>query len=292
VVGGISRYRGARRLALRHRRPPVLHQGQAGRGVLARGAAARGLPPPPPDEPHLLRGQVLRLPDQARERPVQPGPGRGIPAAASRSCGCASDRRRTCTTLEGYIVSNYGWRLYHHFFKTYNEKVWAVSASEISADWGAQRIKGMSCGPRCGSRSGPRPGKRRDKSKQVTSLIEEFQYPKYGPGMMWEHCAEHVTAMGGTVRMETGGHRGPCRGRGGGGGHRDLGGEDRTDRCLPRDLVHAVDLPGPDRRPAGARRGTDCRRRSPLPGLPHGGPGGPGRARASPTAGSTSTHRR
>ena len=47
-------------------------------------------------------------------------------------------------TLEGYIVSNYGWRLYHHFFKTYNEKVWGVPASEISADWGAQRIKGMS----------------------------------------------------------------------------------------------------------------------------------------------------
>ncbi len=48
------------------------------------------------------------------------------------------------STLEGYIVSNYGWRLYRHFFKTYNEKVWGVSASEISADWGAQRIKGMS----------------------------------------------------------------------------------------------------------------------------------------------------
>ena len=48
------------------------------------------------------------------------------------------------TTLEGYIVSNYGWRLYRHFFKTYNEKVWGIPASELSADWGAQRIKGMS----------------------------------------------------------------------------------------------------------------------------------------------------
>src|ERR1019366_9347577 len=46
-------------------------------------------------------------------------------------------------------------------------------------------------------------GKRRDKSKQVTSLIEEFQYPKYGPGMMWERCADRVTELGGTVRMET-----------------------------------------------------------------------------------------
>lgn len=48
------------------------------------------------------------------------------------------------SSLEGYIAANYGWRLYQHFFKTYNEKVWGVPASELSADWGAQRIKGMS----------------------------------------------------------------------------------------------------------------------------------------------------
>ena len=108
------------------------------------------------------------------------------------------------TTLEGYIVSNYGWRLYHHFFKTYNEKVWGVSASELSADWGAQRIKGMSLWSAVWEpiRSSVA-GKRRDRSKQLTSLIEEFAYPKLGPGMMWERCAEQVTDMGGTVRMET-----------------------------------------------------------------------------------------
>ncbi len=108
------------------------------------------------------------------------------------------------STLEGYIVSNYGWRLYNHFFKTYNEKLWAVSASEISADWGAQRIKGMSLWTAVWEpiRSSLR-GKRRDAASQVTSLIEEFQYPKHGPGMMWERCAEQVLHMGGTVRMET-----------------------------------------------------------------------------------------
>jgi protoporphyrinogen oxidase len=108
------------------------------------------------------------------------------------------------TTLEGYIVSNYGWRLYDHFFKTYNEKLWAVSASEISADWGAQRIKGMSLWTAVWEpiRSSLR-GRRRDKSKQVTSLIEEFQYPKFGPGMMWERCAEKITDFGGEIRMET-----------------------------------------------------------------------------------------
>jgi protoporphyrinogen oxidase len=108
------------------------------------------------------------------------------------------------STLEGYIVSNYGWRLYNHFFKTYNEKLWAVSASEISADWGAQRIKGMSLWTAVWEpiRSSLR-GRRRDAKKQVTSLIEEFQYPKYGPGMMWERCAEGVERMGGTLKMET-----------------------------------------------------------------------------------------
>jgi protoporphyrinogen oxidase len=108
------------------------------------------------------------------------------------------------TTLEGYIVANYGWRLYQHFFKTYNEKVWGVSASELSADWGAQRIKGMSLWKAVWEPLRARfVGRRQDKSKQVTSLIEEFQYPKYGPGMMWERCRDVVEAAGAEVRMET-----------------------------------------------------------------------------------------
>ena len=107
------------------------------------------------------------------------------------------------STLEGYIVTNYGWRLYRHFFKTYNEKVWGVSASELSADWGAQRIKGMSLWNAVWEPIRSSFGRRRDRSNQVTSLIEEFQYPKYGPGMMWERCAERVVELGGEVRMET-----------------------------------------------------------------------------------------
>jgi protoporphyrinogen oxidase len=101
------------------------------------------------------------------------------------------------SSLEGYIAANYGWRLYQHFFKTYNEKVWAVPASQISADWGAQRIKGMSLWNAVWEPLRSRlAGERRERSKQVTSLIEQFQYPKYGPGMMWERCAEYVQAAG------------------------------------------------------------------------------------------------
>jgi protoporphyrinogen oxidase len=108
------------------------------------------------------------------------------------------------STLEGYIVTNYGWRLYEHFFKTYSQKVWAVPASEISADWGAQRIKGMSLFKAVWEPIRSRfVGRRTDKSKQVTSLIEEFQYPKYGPGMMWERCRELVEAEGTKVVMDT-----------------------------------------------------------------------------------------
>jgi protoporphyrinogen oxidase len=107
------------------------------------------------------------------------------------------------STLEGYIAANYGWRLYSHFFKTYNEKVWAVPASEISADWGAQRIKGMSLWKAVWEPLRARFAGRRDKSDQVTSLIEEFQYPKYGPGMMWERCRDLVEAAGTKVVMET-----------------------------------------------------------------------------------------
>jgi protoporphyrinogen oxidase len=105
------------------------------------------------------------------------------------------------TSLEGYIAADYGWRLYQHFFKTYNEKVWGVPASEISADWGAQRIKGMSLWSAVWEPLRARIGARRDRGKQVTSLIEEFQYPKLGPGMMWERCHDLVEAQGSKVRF-------------------------------------------------------------------------------------------
>lgn len=106
------------------------------------------------------------------------------------------------SNLEGYIVANYGWRLYQHFFKAYNEKVWGVSAADISADWGAQRIKGMSLFKAVWEPLRARlVGRRRQRSKQVTSLIEEFQYPKYGPGMMWERCRDLVEAAGTKVVM-------------------------------------------------------------------------------------------
>ena len=107
-------------------------------------------------------------------------------------------------TLEGFYAARFGWRLYEHFFKTYTEKVWGVPATELSADWGAQRVKDLSLVPR-GRRSDQAealPRGRATASNAVTSLIEEFKYPKYGPGMMWEIAAEKVTAAGATLEFD------------------------------------------------------------------------------------------
>ncbi len=95
------------------------------------------------------------------------------------------------TNLEGFYVARFGWRLYRIFFKTYTEKLWGVPVSDIQSDWGAQRVKDLSLFRAVFEALKPKWIRRsRDKSQQVTSLIEEFNYPKYGPGMMWERAAD------------------------------------------------------------------------------------------------------
>ena len=98
------------------------------------------------------------------------------------------------STFEGWTVSRFGWRLYRMFFKTYTEKVWGVDASEIQADWAAQRIKNLSLFKAVLNSLLPRRNQ-----KEITSLIEEFEYPKLGPGMMWEKCHELIRGQGSDV---------------------------------------------------------------------------------------------
>lgn len=102
------------------------------------------------------------------------------------------------TSFEGWTASRFGWRLYRTFFKTYTEKVWGVPADEIQADWAAQRIKNLSLFKAVLNSMMPKRNQ-----KDITSLIEEFQYPKYGPGMMWEVCRDKVVAQGSDVHMAT-----------------------------------------------------------------------------------------
>jgi len=100
------------------------------------------------------------------------------------------------STLEGWIVARFGQRLYQHFFKTYNEKLWGVPVNKLPADFAAQRIKNLSLSSAIKNALLPNRNQ-----KDITSLIEEFQYPKYGPGMMWDAAARKVTAGGGTLKL-------------------------------------------------------------------------------------------
>jgi len=104
---------------------------------------------------------------------------------------------RDQTTLEGWIVARFGRRLYEHFFQTYNEKLWGVPVSKLPADFAAQRIKNLSLVNAVLNALLPKRNQ-----KDITSLIEEFQYPKYGPGMMWETAARKITEAGGTIQLE------------------------------------------------------------------------------------------
>ena len=81
------------------------------------------------------------------------------------------------TNYEGWLVARFGWRLYRMFFKTYTEKVWGVPVSSMPADWAAQRIKDLDLGKAIVNMLLPKRNQ-----KDITSLIEEFQYPKHGPG--------------------------------------------------------------------------------------------------------------
>jgi protoporphyrinogen oxidase len=100
------------------------------------------------------------------------------------------------TTFEGWVAARFGWRLYKHFFKTYTEKVWGYPGSELQADWAAQRIKNLNLFNAVKSALFPKKGQR-----QITTLIDQFEYPRLGPGMMWEHCREKVEAAGSKVHL-------------------------------------------------------------------------------------------
>ncbi len=107
---------------------------------------------------------------------------------------------RNPKTFEDWVSNKFGTRLYSIFFKTYTEKVWGMSCTEISADWAAQRIKGLSLRTALVSALLP-PRSGGDRSRQIKTLIGSFRYPRLGPGMMWEAAARRVRELGGEVRM-------------------------------------------------------------------------------------------
>jgi protoporphyrinogen oxidase len=102
-------------------------------------------------------------------------------------------------SFEDWVTNQFGSRLFNIFFKTYTEKVWGMSCKEISADWAAQRIKGLSL--LTAVRNALLPQKPTSRDKVIKTLIDTFRYPRQGPGMMWEACAGKVTAQGGVIEM-------------------------------------------------------------------------------------------
>jgi protoporphyrinogen oxidase len=106
-------------------------------------------------------------------------------------------------TLEDFLINRFGNRLYRTFFKEYTEKVWGVPCEEISAEWGAQRIKGLSVTKAIGhALARPFRSSANVSQKQTeTSLIERFLYPKFGPGQMWEEVARRVLQRGGHIHL-------------------------------------------------------------------------------------------
>jgi protoporphyrinogen oxidase len=102
-------------------------------------------------------------------------------------------------SFEDWVVNQFGRRLYGIFFKTYTEKVWGMDCKDISADWAAQRIKGLSLASALMNAILPAPKK--DKRDVIKTLINSFRYPRLGPGMMWEECAIRIREMGGRVLL-------------------------------------------------------------------------------------------
>jgi protoporphyrinogen oxidase len=164
-------------------------------------------------------------------------------------------------SLEDFLINRFGQQLYLTFFKSYTEKVWGTPCNEISAEWGAQRIKGLSLttavkhffkkafGKKGKVASGDVAQKGTD-----TSLIERFMYPKFGPGQLWEHVADLIREKGGEIRMGWKVDRIHCEGRrvvsidavNAAGKRETFAGEYFFSTMPMRELVDAMDAPVPE----------------------------------------------
>lgn len=102
---------------------------------------------------------------------------------------------KNVTTFEQWITNRFGKKLFEIFFKTYTEKVWGIPCSEIAAEWAAQRIKSLSL------MSAVKSAFFKPRSDEITTLIDKFRYPEFGPGMMYNQMREKVVTFGGGVRV-------------------------------------------------------------------------------------------
>jgi protoporphyrinogen oxidase len=166
-------------------------------------------------------------------------------------------------SLEDFLINRFGRQLYLTFFKSYTEKVWGTPCDEISAEWGAQRIKGLSLTTavkhflKKAFRGKTKGGDLAQKGTD-TSLIERFMYPKFGPGQLWEHVADLIREGGGEIHMGWKVDRVHCSMEGGvkrvvsidavnaNGERQTFAGEYFFSTMPMRELVEALDAPVPE----------------------------------------------
>lgn len=122
------------------------------------------------------------------------GLGEGVRLLASYVHAIPSKRKREAS-FEDYIINRFGERLYNTFFKSYTEKVWGIPCTSISADWAAQRIKGLSL---TGILKNAFFG-----GAGAKSLIQEFHYPRHGPGQVWRNAAERIVAADCVIQLRS-----------------------------------------------------------------------------------------
>jgi protoporphyrinogen oxidase len=156
-------------------------------------------------------------------------------------------------SFEDWVRNQFGWRLYRIFFKTYTEKVWGISTTELSADWAAQRIKSLDMWLVLKSALLPhrKPSRRDD---VVTTLIDSFRYPRLGPGQMWERVAAICSERGMPVQFGRSvdrikhdrGRVSAVITRGPSGDTEEHGGTDFVSSIPIRQLVARLDPPAPD----------------------------------------------
>ncbi len=150
------------------------------------------------DYPIKLTGNTIKNLGPARMTRI------GVSYVASRLHPIKEEK-----SLEDFLINRFGRELYLTFFKSYTEKVWGTPCDKISAEWGAQRIKGLNLTTalkhfvRKAFGRSPESGEKDVAQKGTdTSLIERFLYPKFGPGQLWEHVADKVTTGGGEIHMQ------------------------------------------------------------------------------------------
>jgi protoporphyrinogen oxidase len=142
----------------------------------------------------FYRGRFFDYPLRAANVLVNLGPFTSAAVLASYLRACLAPIRPE-RSFEDWICNRFGRRLFEMFFRSYTEKVWGIPCSEIAAEWAAQRIKGLSI------RTATLGMLRLSTNGRIKTLIHEFEYPRLGPGMMWEACRDRIERGGGRVEL-------------------------------------------------------------------------------------------